>query len=305
MRHDKTRDMIRSILPSTSDAYARFAKASRKRAHRHAIRIEVRCEDHEETAANLLRDCYVADIVRDRRGADKLHHFMRWCYAITEGMSTEDALGYVRAILPASLIGDHAYGHWEQDRKHDSQRRIPWHEQERRGAQSWRDSTLFHFRRALHADPELHARLNAEIKRRKAPGEPRRLLAGLHDVEAFVDAVRPPGRWETDLYYIERDAMLGGLTAALRVSGRAQVANDAVADVVDPTVDGDRLSARPGVAHDGRLGDIDHLLDDVQFAQAIVPEDFRLERLDLRLVFRANVLYVAEPIVDQAELLVA
>jgi hypothetical protein len=297
--------MIRSILPSTSDAFARSAKAARKRAHRHAIRIEVRREDHEERAFDLLRDSYVGDIVRDRRSADKLNHFMRWCSAITEGMSTEEALGYVRAILPASLIGDHAYGHWERYRKRGSRNGLPWREQERRSAQSWRDSTLFHFRRALQADPELHARLNAEIKRRKAPDQPRRLLAGLHDAEAFVDAVRPPGRWETDLYYIERNAMLGGLEAALRVSGGGEVANDAVADVVDPGVDGERLSAGPGVADDGRLGDIDGLLDDVQFAQAIVTEGFRLERLDLRLEFRAHVLHVAQPIVDQAELLVA
>jgi hypothetical protein len=45
------------------------------------------------------------------------------------------------------------------------------------------------------------------------------------------------------------------------------------------------------------------LLDDVQFAQAIVAGG-RVERLERRDVLARDVLHVAEPVVDEAELLI-
>ena len=48
----------------------------------------------------------------------------------------------------------------------------------------------------------------------------------------------------------------------------AEVLQQAVAQAVDPAVYRQRLAAGPGVAHHGRLADVDHLFDDVQFAQA-------------------------------------
>ena len=188
MRKDKLKDMIRSILPSTSRRYARCAKAERKRHARRSVRIDLRSENLE---VDLRRDAYLSDIVGGRRGADKLNHFMRWCEAITEGMSTQQALDHVRAILPASLIGDHAYGHWESYRKRrrEGARWLGYWERGSRRIQSYVDSTTFRLRRAMAVDPNFHACLNAEIKRRKAAGEPRRLLAGVHDVATFVLAV--------------------------------------------------------------------------------------------------------------------
>lgn len=188
MRKDKLRDMIRSILPSMARRYARRAKAGRKRNIRRSVRNDLWNENFE---VDLHREAYLADVVRDRRGADKLNHFMRWCSAITEGMSTQEALDHVRAILPDSVIGDHAYGHWETFRKYRDKPRpwlVGWISPARR-EQSFLDSTTFRLRRALAVDPTLHARLNAEIKSRKVPEEPRRLLAGVHDVEAFVQAI--------------------------------------------------------------------------------------------------------------------
>jgi len=188
MRKDKLRDMIRSILPSMARRYARRAKAGRKRNARRSVRDDLRNENFE---TDLNREAYLSDVVRNRRGADKLNHFMRWCEAITEGMSTQEALDHVRAILPDSLIGDHAYGHWESFRKYRDEPR-PWLAgwiSPARREQSFLDSTTFRLRRALAVDPTLHARLNAEIKGHKVPEEPRRLLAGVHDVEAFVQAI--------------------------------------------------------------------------------------------------------------------
>jgi len=214
---EKLRTMVRSILPSRYRTGPRSFKAIVKRAHRRGVRLDVRVEDHEETAADFLRDVSVAWIVSWRRGGDKLNHFMRWCEAITEGMSTEEALGYVRSILPKSLIGEHAYGHWEAHRGDRFGTFVERTKPAARRQQSYHDSATFRLRRALRADPELHGRLNAEIKARKMFDQPRRLLLGMHDVEAFVD----------DADAIERQAMFrlieevekGGLTAALRVSG--------------------------------------------------------------------------------------
>lgn len=214
--------MIRSILPSTYRVFARRTKATRKRAHRRAIHIEARVEDPIETAADLLRDVQLRDVVLDRRSGDKLSHFMRWCEAITKGMTTKEALEYVRAILPKGLIGDHAYGHWEHHCKYRRNRGalVPHAEQNRRSEQSRRDSTIFRLRRALQEDPELHARLNAEIKRRKLADEPRRLLMGLHDVEAFIDDI---GCFEQRvLLELLEEVEKGGLRAALAVLCRGR-----------------------------------------------------------------------------------
>ena len=183
---EKLKDMVRSILPSKNREAARKSKAIRKRAHRRAVRGELRSEDLETTAADLLRDANVSDLVGWRRDGDKLAHFMRWCREITRGLTTEDALAKIRSILPKSLIGDHAYGHWEREQKRRNRRWISWTEEQRRTAQSWFDSMSFRLRRALEVDPSLHARLNATIKARSPVDQPRRLLLGLYDVDAFL-----------------------------------------------------------------------------------------------------------------------
>jgi hypothetical protein len=110
---------------------------------------------------------------------------MRWGDAITRGMSTDDALSHVRPLLPKNLIGEHAYGHWEQHRKPSPYHRYHYIPYSRR-LESWIDSTRFHLRRALTEDPSLHGYLNAMIKSRKMFDTKRRLLAGLHDIDEFV-----------------------------------------------------------------------------------------------------------------------
>jgi len=59
-------------------------------------------------------------------------------------------------------------------------------EGQRRADQSYQDRYTFRLRRALDEDPSLHGRLNAEIKSSIPADEPRRLLEGVHDVDAFV-----------------------------------------------------------------------------------------------------------------------
>lgn len=190
MKHDKLRDMVRSILPSRYRGLMRDMKAQRKRAHRRTVRIDVRHEEFEETAADLLRDVRVNDIVQWRRDGDKLNHFLRWCERRTAGMARTEALDAVRAILPAGLIGDHAFQHWEQYLKRKDRVSVSYYDELRRKERGQHDSAVFRLRRALSVDPSLHGRLNAEIKEVTTP-ERRRLLLGLYDVEAFVRDVWP------------------------------------------------------------------------------------------------------------------
>src|ERR1043165_7526443 len=213
MHKNKRLDMIRSILPSTTKVPG-MLKALRKRAHRRAIHEELHTEDYETTKADLLRDIRVGDLVAWRRGGDKLNHFMRWCEALTKGMSREDALSYVRALLPPSLIGDHAYSHWDA---HLRPRRPFHYVSFEKRQQSFVDSTAFRLHRALRADPSLHARLNAAIKATRTEDQPRRLLLGIHDVEEFVRDIFLCCEQRITLELIEAIEK-GGLKAALRVS---------------------------------------------------------------------------------------
>src|SRR5262249_10010825 len=66
-----------------------------------------------------------------------------------------------------------------------------------------------------------------------------------------------------------------------------------------------RLLARPRVSHDGRLTDVDYLLDDIQLAQTTVPLRLALQPGQSRLVLAVHVLNVAEPVVYQSQLVVA
>lgn len=209
MKKDKIRDMIRSILPSKSRKYARWHKTLRKRNVRREVRLDVRVEVPEETAVDFGRDAYVRDIVRMRRGADKLRHFLRWCEAITKGMPDRDADARVRAILPRNVIGDHAWSHWEWQRKPPPAFELP----SMLTFQSWFDSTRVRLARELARDPSLHARLNAAIKRRKQPDQPRRMLHGVHDIDDFVRDI-----WG-DPFAVERIVTEGACEGALRISG--------------------------------------------------------------------------------------
>lgn len=224
MRSNKIKDMIRSVLPSTARKYARAAKAEEKRKVRRRVRKDLHSEDFDESKVDFRRDARLSNIVFGRRLGDKVNPLMRWCRAKTEGMDTDDALSYVRAILPASVIGDHAYSHWESVRKprYWNGPGPQW------SRQSFVDSNTFRLKRALAIAPDLHHVLNAEIKRRKMAGEPRRPLLGIHDVESFVNEVAWPVdygaeylfriEWEVTLELIERIEK-GGREAALPLCG--------------------------------------------------------------------------------------
>ena len=116
MRRDKIKDMVRSILPSKARRTARELKRLKSRQVRRTVRQELHADDPETTSADWNREADQSAIVWRRRGADKLNHFMLWGDAITNGMPANEALSFVRALLPKNLIGRHAYGHWKQHR---------------------------------------------------------------------------------------------------------------------------------------------------------------------------------------------
>ena len=75
--------------------------------------------------------------------------------------------------------------------------------------------------------------------------------------------------------------------------------------VIDPAVNLEPLTARPRVADDCRLADVGHLLDHVQLAQSMMPVFFSGEAIQLALVFPPHILNVSQPVVDEAESVVA
>lgn len=130
-------------------------------------------------------------IVWSRQGADKLNHFMRWCDKLTQGLPLKLKLQKVRAMLPNTVIGNHAYGHWETHCKYRRRVRTSYKETRQRATQSRYDRTRHALRAALAENPTLFRALNADIKRRRLLADPlnemkRRLLYGMHDVDAFV-----------------------------------------------------------------------------------------------------------------------
>ncbi len=131
---DKTRQMVRSILPST----ARKAVRDDKRALQHKNRAELNTKlanykgyaddviEYYEDDAEDLDHCWTPrfmpgydTIVRDRRESDKLNHFVRWAEKITADIDPEERMDYMRALVPPGVIGNHALTHL---RKLDPQR---------------------------------------------------------------------------------------------------------------------------------------------------------------------------------------
>lgn len=222
---EKLLEMIRSILPSRSRGSARVAKASNRRVVRRSIHQALRTEDADETAVDFEADADQSRVVWDRRSADKLNHFMRWCEALTEGLPEKEAIDFVRGILPDNIIGDHALGHWEAHcrvRRGRSSTRISRRELRARVLRSFYDRTCNRLRAAMHDDPDFLGRLNARLKTRRDFDEDPRLLHGEHEIDDYVRALivdgalayaLPPATWA------ERDILFELLDEHARQSG--------------------------------------------------------------------------------------
>src|SRR5262249_9667688 len=82
-----------------------------------------------------------------------------------------------------------------------------------------------------------------------------------------------------------------------KARGRAvQVAQESVAQVVDPSMDGDGLFAAPRILHDRRLADVIDLIDHVQLAQPIDGRILAATALDDVMMSIVNVAHMAQPV---------
>lgn len=223
--NDKTRDMARSVLPSTARRAARqnrrIIHGRERAAERRLLHDLLACPDPDDYDNDVAWEDRPSrrDMIIYRRNADKVGSLIRWAertvatHPRLADATLEDRLTYFRAVLPPGLIGDHAVLHIEF--AIDPER------------QAWRERWRARRRAEPPTRPEiamveaivaagLHGELNARIGRfrsrhrwvrREEPIPPEgpppgvlvigrsmvvryprryRFLAGAHDVETFV-----------------------------------------------------------------------------------------------------------------------
>jgi len=83
--------------------------------------------------------------------------------------------------------------------------------------------------------------------------------------------------------------------------GDIKIAQEAVFNTVNPTVDGELLATLPGRVRNGGLADVDDLLDDIQFAEAVGALGVITGTVERGTVLLANVFDVPQPVVGETE----
>lgn len=120
MYKNKTRQMARSILPSTRRDFAVKKLKLIRHQNRAATRDALRHLDEDWEPTDDVDLCWyptkdIRKVVQERRAADKIRHFERWAVIFTADIPEPDGrLAKMRAILPKGLIGDHAISHLER-----------------------------------------------------------------------------------------------------------------------------------------------------------------------------------------------
>src|SRR5688500_15589725 len=99
---------------------------------------------------------------------------------------------------------------------------------------------------------------------------------------------------------IERGPVLLGETVEA-VDVEPEVVHAAVAQRVDPAVHGERLAARPRIAHDRGLADVGDLFEHVEFAQAVMAQCAGIECIEYAVVLLRDVDHMPDPVVGQSE----
>jgi hypothetical protein len=119
----KIKTMVRSILPAKRRG-ARRARVDKRIAHkadRAAYRNIMSTLDLTDLDLDDTIDIHdgsrgpfrfeLRSVVRDRRDSDKVGPFMRWAERTMQDTRQEDRTSKIRALLPDSVIGQHAAGH--------------------------------------------------------------------------------------------------------------------------------------------------------------------------------------------------
>jgi hypothetical protein len=203
--NSKKRDMARSILPSTKKDVQKDRRRIHKRARTHERALMLKCEEGEGDflSVDLARSRETRNLVEERRFKDKAGPFERWAERVTLQIRQEDRLSYLRALVPASLIGEHALSHveWKDNFRDPAEANNSRHYPSRRDLEKSEREELTQKIRALFTDTLDHARLNQALKKAhrthriyykdypipvKVGKTSPRTLQGIHDVESFI-----------------------------------------------------------------------------------------------------------------------
>jgi hypothetical protein len=204
--NEKTRDMARSVLPSTRRAWAREARRAihhRERARlRSALAVARRDEpdDIEVDLAFVDRGAR-RDFVLDRRSGDKVAPVINWAVRTIaksvdlRQLDPRDQLDHFRRVLPDNLIGRHAVSHLEWVLVDRAEWQARW--AQRRPSDRFDEELASAVDRVLAAGA--HGELNRALKHSYdtywEPGDPRRvLLHGAHDRDRFIAALPAESR---------------------------------------------------------------------------------------------------------------
>ncbi|AGC48595.1 hypothetical protein MYSTI_07323 [Myxococcus stipitatus DSM 14675] len=227
----KSREMARSLLPSTRRKKVRFARTVVNRNTRRASRTRI---------AQLLRDPELADdcaeldedstsdmrgVVWYRRQADKVNPFIRWARWRTQDQPRELRVGLMRGALPAGVIGSHALSHLRGDKHFMTATELAWRTAWRaslRRSAMYERGLLAQLLRALLLLPNGQKSFNTYLKQSCAESWSRelgrdgeehvvlhgsgdlRLLLGTHDVLSFLDDLGTHDKtlrsWSSDRY---------------------------------------------------------------------------------------------------------
>ena len=131
MQKDKIRDMLRSILPSKGDRAARFFKHHANKKNRVAVKQALRQyknedwgDDSETVLATRIHESdrkrrrEIRYMKMERRAADKISHFVRWCQERTkhlgEDATPQEKYYHISGLVggPKDIIREHALGHY-------------------------------------------------------------------------------------------------------------------------------------------------------------------------------------------------
>ena len=199
--HDeKTRDMARSVLPSTLDA-----KHWRRHIH-HSERHRVRAALHRARTMDTADLGYLSDdgvdadrtkhhifeMVQERREADKLGPLLRWAEHRVEHdpslreASRADRLEYFRTRLPSGVTNRHALSHLRSV----VDRTVVGRSVHRDESVTVLEAASWVMANGLHADLNDHLRSTFGPTRPVSPWKsdedrPTRFLRGWHDVHDF------------------------------------------------------------------------------------------------------------------------
>lgn len=215
--HDeKNKNMQRSVLPSSRRKAARFERRAihrRARARQRDVLAQYR-KDNDAAEPDFREGRGKAAtkwMVLDRRSADKIGPLTRWAvrtieqHPVLSDAALADQVAYFAAKLPSDVIGRHAVFHIEFA--------LRWRFHPESARRYWRPApgaTRQERHKQVAADARLilqtgrHRELNIALRRSHATGVhagvrrwrtpeyvplPVRLLAGMHDIDAFAEEI--------------------------------------------------------------------------------------------------------------------